>query len=283
LSPQMASVELLKLVDPSLYYSKFIGGGIFPDGRAIDAFKPFSFKRGVVGGVCAGSALVRQGGVTVVCSLSASLSPLSTETMMTTEWEGAPDDAEIKMALVDARTLLDELISREAFFTRRALRSTDERLEWRIVAKFRLLHSDGDLSAAVVGALLAALTDARLPTVHLQHAADDEAPIDPQEITIEKEESQWNRISLSSHPVASSFILYRDEEGKMHLLADPPVDARRLSRSQCTIVIGKKEKQTPSMLALRSSGSFSDDLLRRMVGIAEKRQETIVKALEKRE
>lgn len=43
-SSEMASVELLKLVDPSLYYSKFIEGGVFPDGRAIDSFKAFSFK-----------------------------------------------------------------------------------------------------------------------------------------------------------------------------------------------------------------------------------------------
>lgn len=49
----------------------------------------------------------------------------------------------------------------------------------------QLLHSEGDLSAAVVGSLLAALTDARLPIVHLKHDVDDEAPIDPQEITIE--------------------------------------------------------------------------------------------------
>ncbi|GMR42672.1 hypothetical protein PMAYCL1PPCAC_12867, partial [Pristionchus mayeri] len=281
---QMTSVELLKLVDPSLYYSKFIAGGVFPDGRAIDAFKPFSFKRGVVGGVCAGSALVRQGGVTVVCTLSASLSPLNTESMMTIEWEGATtDEADLKMALVDARTLVDELITREAFFTRKALRSNDERLEWRLNAKFRLLHWDGDLSAAVVGGLLAALSDARLPKVLLKHAEDDEAPIDPMEISIEKNESKWSPIELSSNPVASTFILYVDEQATMHLLADPPVDARRLCRSQCTIVIGKKEEQKPSILALRSSGSCSDELLQRMVGIAEKRQESIVKALEKRE
>lgn len=54
-------------------------------------------QRGVVGGVCAGSALVRQGGVTVVCSLSATLGPISTEPMMTVEWEGASDENDTKV------------------------------------------------------------------------------------------------------------------------------------------------------------------------------------------
>ncbi|GMT20730.1 hypothetical protein PFISCL1PPCAC_28913, partial [Pristionchus fissidentatus] len=281
---QMTSVDLLKLVDPSLYYERFIEGGMFPDGRAIDAFKPFSFKRGVVGGVVAGSALVRQGGVTVVCSLTASLAPLSTEPSMVVEFDGTPDENEAKMALMDARTLLEDLIARDAFVARRALTSTDDRLEWRLQATFKLLHSDGDLAAAVVGSLLAALTDARLPPVLLQHAADDEAPIEPSEIKIEKEESKWAHIELSSFPVASTFMLHVDEEGQMHLLADPPVDARQLCKSHCTIVIGKKkENSSLSILALRSAGSCCDDLLRRMVGIAEKRQETIVKALEKKD
>lgn len=44
----------------------------------------------------------------------------------------------------------------------------------------------------------------------------------------------------------------------MHLLADPPADARGLCRSQCTIVIGKKKEQVRERKRGVSSGGVYD-------------------------
>lgn len=65
----MASpADLLRVCDPAEYYRSFLERDLLPDGRATDEFRPLSLQLGVISSAY-GSAMVRQGGATVVVSV----------------------------------------------------------------------------------------------------------------------------------------------------------------------------------------------------------------------
>lgn len=65
--------DLLRVCDPSEYYRSFLERDLLPDGRATNEFRPLSLQLGVISSAN-GSAMVRQGGASVVVSVQPEIS-----------------------------------------------------------------------------------------------------------------------------------------------------------------------------------------------------------------
>jgi hypothetical protein len=65
--------DLLRVCDPADYYRSFLERDLLPDGRATDEFRPVSLQLGVISSAH-GSAMVRQGGASVVVSVQPEVS-----------------------------------------------------------------------------------------------------------------------------------------------------------------------------------------------------------------
>uniref|UniRef100_A0A1I7XS03 Ribosomal RNA-processing protein 43 n=1 Tax=Heterorhabditis bacteriophora TaxID=37862 RepID=A0A1I7XS03_HETBA len=268
------SIDLLKLCDRESFYAEFLAEGIYPDGRPINSFTKMSFKRGACGGV--GSALVRQGGVTVSCSIKASLTLQHDGPLVIPAIESCSD---INQKIVnDILDILNDLFSRNLLFPRESLMSkgSDDAIPlcWQLNLDIRILNSDGCILDAVIGAVVAALSDVRLPWIEVSHLQNDEAPFEKNDIKILEQTSPINYLNF---PVAVTFGLYdvQKENGKTCILCDPPTDILNLSRIRCFLVISEQ-----GVLCMRTCGQLSDPvLIQTMIDCAEERRKAVIHTL----
>ncbi|CAJ0597359.1 unnamed protein product [Cylicocyclus nassatus] len=260
--------EWFKKCRPLDYYDQFIQEGIYPDGRSISSFTPLSFKLGSWGGV--GSALIRQGGVAVSCSVHASLALPHDGPLMTSEIEACSSISQ--MEINDVTDLLNRLFENEALFPRKTLiiKGTEETIPmtWELTFRIQILNSDGCVPDAVVCATSAALSNVRLPAVKLIHAKDDESPIQREEITVLEEKAP---LDLASFPVAVTFYVFRSAK-QDKIIVDPPQELVEQCAARVSMVTDGE-----NVLFLRTRGVIKDEqFMSTMVSMAERRHKSIV-------
>ncbi|KHJ87786.1 hypothetical protein OESDEN_12431 [Oesophagostomum dentatum] len=260
--------EWFKKCRPLEYYEQFIQEGIYPDGRSISSFTPLSFKLGAWGGV--GSALIRQGGVAVSCSVQGSLALTHDGPLITPEIEAC--ESVSQMEINDIADLLTRLFTNKAIFPRAAftIKGTEDTIPmtWELALRIQILNSDGCVPDAVVCATSAALSNVQLPAVKLSHAKDDEAPIQREEIVVLEEKSP---LELTNIPIAITFHIFRSSKMDK-VLVDPPQELAKECAAKVSMVVDGK-----SILFLRTRGVIKDEqFLSTMVALAERRHQSIM-------
>lgn len=263
--------EWFKSCLPKEYYEQFLREGVYPDGRSISAFNPLFFKLGAWGGV--GSALIKQGGVAVSCTVQASLGLCHDGPLITSEVDACASVSQAEIN--DVTDMLNQLFSNEAVAPRSALLAkgvdTEMSMTWELILQVQILNADGPISDAVVCAASAALYDVRLPAVRVTHALEDESPIQREEISILEVKSP---LVLGATPVAVTFHVFQGAKQEM-LLVDAPQDVVEYCSSKASMVTDGK-----NVLMMRTRGPLSNEhLLSSMMTLAERRHRSIMDTL----
>ncbi|VDL85685.1 unnamed protein product, partial [Nippostrongylus brasiliensis] len=122
-----------------------------------------------------------------------------------------------------------------------------------------------------VCAASAALADVRLPTVKLDHAKEDESPIQQQEISVLDEVSP---LKLAGSPVAITFFVVQSAS-KDFVLVDPPQDLVEHCAARISMVTDGK-----NILMMRTRGMLTNEnLLSSVSTMAERRHRSVMETM----
>ncbi|CAB3404142.1 unnamed protein product [Caenorhabditis bovis] len=272
------SSDVLRVIDPRGYFDTFFKEGVYPDGRGILDVTKLVYKQGECGGV--GSAVVTNGGVTVSCSIEASISLSSDASLVSVEIAQSQQLSEKDSE--DYRALILDLFNRDYFVKRENLKCIDNvgnklPLDWVLTVTVKILSLDGSILDAVVCAIIAALKDTRLPNIRLNHAIEDESPIEKTQILLEDTNYSLNVHEILMCCTFGVFVrnLEKDLEEEILLFA-PSEEITGICRATVSIVVGNDSK----IVLTRLRGHLSKfDMIRKMTKLTEERRQKFIEAL----
>ncbi|VDL83315.1 unnamed protein product [Nippostrongylus brasiliensis] len=249
--------EWFKSCRPKDYYDQFLIEGIYPDGRSTSAFNPLLFK----------------GGVAVSCTVQASLALCHDGPLISCEVDACASVSQADIS--DVTDMINQLFNNDALSTRTALlvKGVDNEMSmtWELTLQMQILNSDGPILDAIVCAASAALADVRLPTVKLDHAKEDESPIQQEEISVLDEVSP---LRLAASPVAITFFVFQSAS-KDFVLVDPPQDLVEHCAARISMVTDGK-----NILMMRTRGMLTNEnLLSSVSTMAERRHRTVMETM----
>lgn len=223
----------------------------------INQIKQNFFQQGECGGV--GSAVVSTQGVTVSCSIQASVSLASDAVLVDVEIE--PSLQLLEKDADDYNNLLLTLFTKEFYIKRENLRcrnTADEPLplEWQLHVSVKVLSLEGSLLDSVVCAIGAALADVKLPSIVLNHASADESAIEKSQILVD--DRTMHRLRLEEPLMACTFGIFvtsRPDEVKTAevLLLAPTTEALSVCSATCLVIVGKDDE----MVMVRERGTIA--------------------------
>ncbi|EGT36013.1 hypothetical protein CAEBREN_23996 [Caenorhabditis brenneri] len=272
------SSEVLRGIDPLGYLTTFFREGVFPDGRGLLDEQKLVFKQGECGGV--GSSVVSTQGVTVSCTIEASVSLVSDGQLINIQIE--PSQQLSEKEAEDFNNLLLPLFTNGSFILRENLRCLDVNgkalpLEWQFLITVKVLCLEGNLLDAVVCAIGAALADTKLPSIVLNHSEGDESAIEKSQI--QADYGTIHKLILEEPLMCCSFGVFVDNDSKKKseiLLMTPDIEATSVCRATCSVVIGKGDR----IALVRERGRITSfSLLKKMCQITAERRHKLVEAL----
>uniref|UniRef100_A0A8R1J0F7 Ribosomal RNA-processing protein 43 n=1 Tax=Caenorhabditis japonica TaxID=281687 RepID=A0A8R1J0F7_CAEJA len=145
------SSEMLRGIDPRGYYATFFNQGVYPDGRGVLDEPKLVFKQGECGGV--GSSVVSTQGVTVSCSIDASVSLASDAELVDVKIE--PSQQLSEKDADDYNALLLSLFTNQLLIKRENLKCRDADgeklpLDWQLHVTVKVLSLEGNLLDSAV-------------------------------------------------------------------------------------------------------------------------------------
>uniref|UniRef100_A0A1I7TV28 Ribosomal RNA-processing protein 43 n=2 Tax=Caenorhabditis tropicalis TaxID=1561998 RepID=A0A1I7TV28_9PELO len=282
------SSEVLRGIDPRGYFSAFFREGVFPDGRGLLDEQKLVFKvcfcphfvrlecmlcqgvfslnfiehapkrslqQGECGGV--GSSVVSTQGVTVSCTIQASVSLVSDGPLISVQVE--PTQQLSEKDAEDFNNVLLSLFLNDFFVLRDNLKCLDELdralpLEWQLQVTIKILSLEGSLLDPAVCAIVAALHDTKLPSISLNHAEEDESVIEKSQIKADYR--TMHKLILEEPLMCCSFGIFVDNSLKNKneiLLLAPSQEAISVCRATCSVVVGKGDR----IVLIRERGRIS--------------------------
>ncbi|CAI2329816.1 unnamed protein product [Caenorhabditis sp. 36 PRJEB53466] len=273
------SSEVLKAIDPRGYFAAFFKEGIYPDGRGLLDEQKLVFKQGECGGV--GSSVVSTQGVTVSCSIQASVSLASDADLIDVRIE--PNQQINEKDAEEYNSVLGTLFAKQFFVKRENLRCRDASdrplpLEWQLHVSVNVLSVEGNVLDAVVCSIVAALSDTRLPSIQLNHSTEDESAIEKSQMKVDGRTA--HRLRLEPPLFSSTFGIFAADDGKGTelLILTPSTEAMQVCRATCSVVVGADDQ----MVLVRQRGRVATfSLLKKMCQIAAERRLKFVESLQK--
>ncbi|CAD6188458.1 unnamed protein product [Caenorhabditis auriculariae] len=271
-----ASTALLKIVDPKNYYESYLSAGVYPEGRSLRSFPRLSFKQGECGGV--GSSLVSSGGVTVSCSIEASVSLCNDLRLITASV--APTTQLSEKESNEITSCLIRLLDQGSFVSKEALRcknvdGEDLPLTWNLEVVIKIMSADGCLMDAIICSVVTALRNVKLPLIRLNHLLEDESSIEKNQILIERQSVSLNDVHVL---MCCTFGLFLTKAGEEIVLCAPNSDELNNCAAKYVMIVSGEEE----IVLLTGNGSSKVfDNLRIFNSICSKRWKLFKDALDK--
>ncbi|KAM6985194.1 exosome complex component RRP43 [Aplochiton taeniatus] len=263
-----------KTAEPLEYHRSFLKENCRPDGRELGEFRTTTLNIGSIS-TADGSALVKVGSTTVLCGIKAELASPSVEApnkgyivpnvdlppLCSSRFRQGPPGEQAQAASQFMADVIEssELIHSEDLCIERG------KLCWVLYCDIMCLDYDGNVLDACIIALVAALKNAKLPSVSINKETD--VP----EVNLDKRRG----LTIYSHPVGASFAVFDDSI----VIVDPTAEEEGLSTSTFTVVTDEKDR----LCSLHKPGgtSLSGEKLQNCISRATTRHREIHKLIEK--
>jgi len=234
-------MDAFKKVYPAEFYKKFLAKDVRPDGRSLSKIRKTSISVGSISSAN-GSAFVKIGHTSVVAGVIAQVGdpPSADETHIIVNVELSPlcssrfvigKPSEQAMVLGESLNSIVKntglLNSQDLLFT--AEEAGDGRrvnLAWILAVDVYCLNDDGNLFDACLIALLAALSNVRLPLIKSVRVLGSGYGI-----TLPRKSKEFQGIRLLHHPIPTSFAFIDH-----YTIADPTSSEESLSNGALTII-----------------------------------------------
>jgi len=270
-----------RTLQPEEFYRQHIEAGVRPDGRQLGERRAIAVSAGNIS-TADGSAIVRQGGTTVVCGVRAELAPprpeepdrgylvpnISIPAMCSPAFKPGPPS----IAAQAATQFLSRVLETSECVATTDLLVSKGRLAWCLYIDLVALDHSGNIWDAALAAMLAALETVSLPA----------ASVDPDTGEISVDPTSRTALPLHCRPVSSTSCLFPPSQSgaEASLLADPTWEEEQLASASLSVVC---VQETAEVCHLRQPGGapVSQVALQTCIAAAQQHAKTLAKAVHK--